>query len=162
MRVTLEKAVNRGLLYAIVFALMCACTAAHRERFPDLERASRDIVAVLSSNGSLDRYRAAAAQFSAALSSASASSAEGRRRLDEYREANKGLQDILAVWETKNARQQELLPLSSPLASRLAKEWDLPVNTNEPPSIYASEAMQTIWTATRTKIEALDEDRSGG
>jgi hypothetical protein len=153
--------VNRPSLgAAFVLATLCACTSTHRERFPTLESASRHVVSVLSSDATLDRYRSAAASFATELEHAAPTTATGRERLDRYRDVNKGLQDILAVWEAKSSGQQELLPLSSPLAGRLAKEWELPVNTNEPPSIYASEAMQTIWRATKKKIEELDNAES--
>lgn len=145
------------LVCSIIAALMLsACTPARRERFPALETAGQNVQQVLSSNGSLDRYRTAAVTFSAAVASASAATSDGRDRLERYRVVDKGLQDLLAVWEMKSTQQQELLPLSSPLPGRLAKEYQLPVNTNEPPSIYASEAMQAIWERTKATLAELD------
>ena len=146
----------RWLFITLVAA--SACTSARTERLPRLEAASHEVKGILTAKGSLDQFRTAAATFSSELARANADvpSSTDRARLDRYGEIDKALQDIVAVWEFKQTRQQELVPLSLPLAERLAKEYQLPVNTNEPPSIYASEAMQTIWDATKQKMDALE------
>ena len=68
--------------------------------------------------------------------------------LAEYEAALKNLTDLQLVWEEKDARG-EMLPIREEVPARIAREYELGVNTNEPPSIYADEAMSTIWKAAR-------------
>src|SRR5262249_30150191 len=71
---------------------------------------------------------------------------EDRAVLAEYEAALKNLTDLQLVWEEKDARG-EMLPIREEVPARIAREYELGVNTNEPPSIYADEAMGTIGKA---------------
>lgn len=73
--------------------------------------------------------------------------------LAEYEAALKNLTDLQLVWEAKDARG-EMLPIREELPARIAREYELGVNTNEPPSIYADEAMGTIWQRARKHLRA--------
>lgn len=68
--------------------------------------------------------------------------------LAEYEAALKNLTDLQLVWEEKDARG-EMLPIREEIPARIAREYELGVNTNEPPSIYADEAMAAAWKAAR-------------
>ena len=66
----------------------------------------------------------------------------------------KALTDLELVWEEQDKRDVEMLPIREALPARLAREYDLPVNTNEPPSIYTEEARRTIWETARRHLGA--------
>ena len=48
-----------------------------------------------------------------------------RAVLAEYEAALKGLTDIQLVWEEKDARGSDMLPISEELPARIAREYDL-------------------------------------
>src|SRR5262249_27628208 len=78
----------------------------------------------------------------------------GRAALAEYQAALKSLNDLELVWEAKDTQAREMLPIREEPTGRIAREYDLPVNTNEPPSIYADEAMGMIWQAALKHLRA--------
>jgi len=82
--------------------------------------------------------------------------------LKEYDAALKGLTDIQLVWEAKETRGSDMLPIREELPARIAREYDLGVNTNEPPSIYADEALQAIWKAARGHLRAASQSLDFG
>jgi hypothetical protein len=75
-----------------------------------------------------------------------------RSVLAEYDAALKGLTDIQLVWEDKDARGSVMLPIREQLPARIAREYDLAINTNEPASIYADEALSAIWVAAKAHL----------
>jgi hypothetical protein len=50
-----------------------------------------------------------------------------------------------------------MLPIREELPARIAREYELGINTNEPPSIYADEALQAIWKAARGHLRAASQ-----
>jgi hypothetical protein len=99
----------------------------------------------------LPQYRELLAAYATEVSGVGtrATNSHERAVLAEYEAALKGLTDLRLVWEAKDARGSDMLPIREELVARIAREYDLGVNTNEPPSIYADEAMAAIWSAAR-------------
>jgi hypothetical protein len=138
--------VNRGILCLFVLISLVACRTVDRRAFRDVERASRAVQAAIDGKASLPRYRELLNAYATALSTVrpQVTRAQDRAVLAEYEAALKNLTDLQLVWEEKDARG-ELLPVRDEVAARIAREYELGVNTNEPPSIYADEALGTIW-----------------
>ena len=139
---------NRCILSLFVLISMSACRTVDRRAFQDVERASRAVQTAIDGKAGLARYRELLSAYAAALSTASSrvTRAEDRAVLAEYEAAFKNLTDLRLVWEEKDARG-EMLPIREEVPARIAREYELGVNTNEPPSIYADEAMGAIWQA---------------
>jgi len=109
-------------------------------------------------DGKADRlqYRQLLARYATELSSVAplVKSSRGEKALAEYQAAFKGLTDLDLVWEEKDTRGLEMLPIREALPARIAREYELGVNTNEPPSIYAGEALATIRETARRHLRA--------
>ena len=150
---------HRTFVWVAIATALMACQPVSTAQFDRLDAAGRGVRSAIENKAGLEGFRKAVDAFSAELATTAADASAGsdRARLDRYREIEASLKDIVLVWEEKNATQKELMALATPLASRLQKQYDLPVNTNEPPSIYASEAMQMIWDAQKKKMETLAE-----
>jgi len=148
--------VKRHLLW--VFLLICAiaCTGVERRTFQGVERASKAIEAALDGKPTLPQYRELLRAYSTELSGirAGVTTSRGEAVLAEYDAALKGLTDIQLVWEAKDARGSDMLPIREELPARIAREYDLGINTNEPPSIYANEALAAISEAARGHLRA--------
>ena len=143
-----------------LLAAVAACGRVNQRAWEDINRAGHRIEPAVASKSTLADYRAAVAEFSAALDAVKSQELSARdqalvQRYDEFRHS---LDDIRLVWEEREARQKELLPIAEPLPGRLQKEYGLPVNTNEPPSIYATEARNLIWESAKKKLEAIHAD----
>jgi hypothetical protein len=124
--------------------------------FDPVERASKAIQTAIDGKAARPRYREVLGAYTVELSGVRprVTSSRGRAALAEYEAALKSLGDLDLVWEQKDTRGLEMLPIREELPGRLAREYDLPVNTNEPPSIYADEAMSTIWRTTQKHFRA--------
>jgi hypothetical protein len=136
-----------------VFLLFCvaACTELDRRTFLGVERASKAIHTALDGKATLAQYRELLNTYSTELSGIRSRAANSTEQtvLSEYEAALKGLTDLQLVWEAKETRGSDMLPIREELPARIAREYDLGVNTNEPPSIYADEALQAIWQRAR-------------
>jgi hypothetical protein len=142
-----------GSSVLLMAALASGCTRVDRQLFTGLDRTSQAILAEVPKVG-LERYRELTTSYTNELTAAHAraqTSAE-RAALEPYDSAQTGLKDILAVWSAKDTTQSDMLPVRDEMAGRIAKTYGLPVNTNEPPSIYAGEAMQIIWDSTKARL----------
>jgi hypothetical protein len=148
--------VNRLFLCFFLVVASSACRGLERQHFRGLDAAGRAIDTAVAAKSDLARYRQLLGAFSTELSGARtrAVTAEEKTVLAQYESAHTALTDILLIWEAKEARGSDMLPIREPLPERIAREYALGVNTNEPPSIYASEAMQTIWAAARTRLDS--------
>lgn len=148
------------MLYCGLVVMLAACSTANRHRFEPISRAGRQVESVITRNGGLAQYRPALTTFASAIDTVRAQPLSSRDQavIDRYEAIKLRLDDIRLVWEEKEARQQELLPLAEPLPARLQKTYALPVNTNEPPSIYASEAKQIIWAEAKKELDAISPD----
>jgi hypothetical protein len=124
--------------------------------FDAVERASKAIQTAMAGKAARLQYRQLWGAYMLELSIVEprVTSARGRQALAEYEAALKGLTDLDEVWEAKDTSGSELLPIRDELAGRVAHEYALPVNTNEPPSIYADEAMQASWQAAQKHLRA--------
>ena len=107
----------------------------------------------------LPQYRELLSAYTAELAGLRTRATNTRERavLAEYEAALKGLTDIQLVWEEKDTRGSDMLPISEELPARIAREYDLGVNTNEPPSIYADEALAAIWNSSARASDERDE-----
>lgn len=148
---------RRAFVWLWLLLATASCASADPRAFDDVKQAARQVTAVVTARGSLAQFAGAVARFSTAIDQLKAKplSSKERSLAAEYEGVRQSLDDIRLVWEEKEKRQQELLPIAEPLPARLQKTYDLPINSNEPPSIYASEARQMIWDGARTKLEAL-------
>lgn len=144
---------NRCILCLFVLIFSSACRTADRRAFQDVERASQAVQSALDGKASLSRYRELLSAYAVALSTVSprVTQADDRAVLAEYQAALKNLTDLQLVWEEKDARG-EMLPIREEIPARIAREYELGINTNEPPSIYADEAMAAIWKAARGRL----------
>ena len=149
----LRKAVAAAIVASVAAA---GCTRIDRRIFEGLVRQSKSIEDQVPAKVDLARYRDLVNGMSDELAGATARAhTRGERAvLAEYDTALTGLKDILAVWEAKDRSRSDLLPIRDAMPARIAREYNLAVNTNEPPSIYASEAMQAIWATTKPRLEA--------
>jgi hypothetical protein len=148
--------VNRRLLCAFLLISTSACGLSDRRTFRGVERASQAIQSAVDGKAALPRYRELLRMYAAELSVAGprVTNSGGRAALAEYQAALKSLNDLELVWEEKDTHTREMLPISEQPAGRIAREYDLPVNTNEPPSIYVDEAMTAIWQAALKHLRA--------
>jgi len=151
--------VKRHLLCVFLLIWASACTGRDRRTFPGVERASKAIQAALDSKPSLPQFRELLSVYSMELTGIRARVANAREEavLKEYDAALKGLTDMQLVWEAKESRGSDMLPIREELPARIAREYELGINTNEPPSIYADEALQAIWKAARGHLRAASQ-----
>jgi hypothetical protein len=152
--------VNRRFWSVFLLISAFGCRGLSRTTFQPVETASRAIEA------DLDRKPEPKAELThySELLNACAGALDGARErvrtpreqavLGEYEAALKALTDIGLIWEERRRRGTELLPLREEAVGRLVREYDLPVNTNEPPSIYATEAVAAARDAARAHLRA--------
>lgn len=142
---------KRHLLCVFLLIWVSGCTGLDRRAFLGVERASKAIQAALDGKTALPQYRELLSTYSTELSAVHARATNSREQavLAEYDAALTGLIDMRLVWEEKDARGSDMLPIREELPARIAREYDLGVNTNEPPSIYATEALRAISQAAR-------------
>jgi hypothetical protein len=145
--------VNRCIVCLFVLISLVACRTVDRRAFRDVERASSAVQTAIDGKAGLPRYRELLNEYAAALSTVRprVTHPADRAVLAEYEAALKNLTDLKLVWEEKDARG-EMLPIREEVPARIAREYELGVNTNEPPSIYADEAMGTISQAARQHL----------
>jgi hypothetical protein len=119
-----------------------------------VERASKVIQTSLDGKATLAQYREQLSTYSTELTGIRARVADARDQavLKEYDAALKGLTDLQLVWEAKETRGSDMLPIREEFPARIAREYDLGINTNEPPSIYADEALQATRQAARKHL----------
>jgi hypothetical protein len=143
--------VKRHLMCVSLLIWAVACSGVDRRSFQGVERASQAIQTAIDGKATLPQYRQLYATFSSELSTVKAHASNARERavVAEYEAAMKALTDLQLVWEDKDARGSDMLPIREELPARIAREYNLGVNTNEPPSIYAGEALQAIWQRAR-------------
>ena len=154
---------NRRILCLFVLISLSACRTVDRRAFQDVERASRALQTAIDGKTGLPRYRELLNAYVVALSAVDAhvTRADDRAVLAEYQAALKNLTDLQLVWEEKDARG-EMLPIREDVPARIAREYELGVNTNEPPSIYADEAMAAIWQAALKHLHAASRALGSG
>lgn len=150
---------TRLLTPIFLLALASACGRIDRQAFQELDKAGRAVAVALEGRTALPRYRQLMAVYSAELIAARRKirSSGDRALLTEYEAAGSTMQDLLAVWERRDEHDTELLPIAEELPARLKVEYDLPVNTNAPPSIYASEAMRAMADSARARLQQASE-----
>jgi hypothetical protein len=155
--------VNRCILCLFVLISLVGCRTVDRRAFRDVERASRAVQAAIDGKAGLARYRELLNAYETALSTVRPRMTRSGDRavLAEYEAALKNLTDLRLVWEEKDARG-EMLPLREKVPARIAREYELGVNTNEPPSIYADEAMAAIWKAALKHLRAASQALGSG
>ncbi|MDR1990924.1 MAG: hypothetical protein LBQ09_11930 [Acidobacteriaceae bacterium] len=125
--------------------------------FDAVDHAAKTLEAAMNQKPDLPRYRELYTAFAGELDKATPAAHSSRERdaLTQYERARAGLRDILFIWEEQTSRKAELLPIDNALFGRVQKEYDIPVNTNEPPSIYGSEAIRMIWESTKQRLDAI-------
>lgn len=148
---------RRALVFLLTF-LFAAC-GIDRQLFQPVDLAAREIIVALGAEAPPARLRELRVALGAAVNAVEplANSSAERALAADFKSAGAALDDLLAVVELRETTGNELLPVSNPLAARVWKAYDLPVNTNEPPSIYASEAAREIQTVVRTKLAAASD-----
>jgi hypothetical protein len=151
--------VNRHTLCAFLLIFATACRGVDGRAFAGVDRASSAVRAAVDSKAPLAQYRERLSVFSAEVSALRPHVATPRERAiaAEYEAALKSLTDFELVWEEREARGSDMLPIREPLPARIAREYQLGVNTNEPPSIYADEALQAIWDAAQGHLRAAHQ-----
>ena len=145
---------KRHFLCVFLLIYVTACTGLDKRTFLGAERASKALQAALDGKATLAQYRELLSSYSTELTGIRARVATPRDEavLKEYVAALKGLTDLRLVWEAKETRGSDMLPIREALAARIAREYDLGINTNEPPSIYADEALQATRQAARKHL----------
>jgi hypothetical protein len=155
---------------AIVVAsfLVGACAsggALDRERFEGVRGAGQAIRESIGANAKLPRYQELLVRYADELSKLKKAGTEGKEKalVEQYSAIYAQLEDIRLVWEARStyAAETDRLPLSDPLSARLAEQYRLPVNTNEPPSIYATEALNAIWSAAKESLDGANSALDG-
>jgi hypothetical protein len=149
---------RRRVPFAFFLLLLTAC-GIDPQKFQSVDLAGREIIVALNTDTSPGRLRELRAAFGSALQAVEplASSNAERTLTADFRSAGAALDDLLAVLDLRITTGTELLPVSNPLAERVWKAYDLPINTNEPPSIYASEAVREIQAGVRAKLAAASD-----
>jgi len=146
--------VNRYLLCVFLLISAAACRGADRRTFSGLEQASRALQPALAGNTTVATYRDLLNSYATELSAVRGHVTNSRERaiLAEYDAAMKPLTDMRLVWESKEAGS-EMLRVADEVPARIAREYELGINTNDPPSIYATEALHAIATSARQHLE---------
>jgi hypothetical protein len=147
--------VKRHSLCVFLLTLAIACQRVDRRAFQDLERTAKAIQTALDGTTTVAAYRELLNTYSAELATlhGQVTKTADQAVLTEFDLALKGLTDLRLVWDEKDARQSDMLPIREELAGRIAREYGLGVNTNEPPSIYANEALHAIWERAKEHLE---------
>lgn len=147
----------RASLPVLLIVLAAGCGGSLHV-FDPVDHAGRSLETEMNQKPDLARYRTLYSDFAGALDTAKAKARSDRELevLKQYEDVRAGLRDILFIWEEKTSRNVELLPVENALFGRVAREYSVPVNTNEPPSIYGTEAIQIIWESTKKKLDAID------
>jgi hypothetical protein len=155
--------VKRTFLCFFLIAANLACGGVERQRFVRLDEAGRAIEQGISQKADLARFRQLLDAFATELAAAGprVSTVREGALLSRYQEAYTGLTDMRLVWEARQARGSDMLPIREDLPARIAREYELGVNTNEPPSIYANEALEAIWARTREKLATASRSLNG-
>ena len=145
----------RFALLASLFMTALACRSVDQRTFAGVDAAARALQTAMDGTRRLSVYQGLLSTYAKELSAArqSVTTSDERRVLAEYDAALTRLTDLRLVWEEREARRSDMLPISEELGGRIAREYQLGVNTNEPPSIYASEALQLIWEQARSHLE---------
>jgi hypothetical protein len=151
----MRRALRAGLSLLLLATTACAGSV---HVFDPVDRAGRTLETAMTQKADLPQYRTLYSSFAEELDKAKANAHSDRELevLKQYEDVRAGLRDILFIWEEKTSRNAELLPIGNALFGRVQKEYGIPVNTNEPPSIYGSEAIQIIWDATKKKLDGID------
>ena len=136
----------RVLVALLALSCLSACARVNPQRFQPLVESGRAIASALTTGPSLPAFRPLRQQFSTALTTVKPTlqSAAERTIFGEYEVINQRLEDMLTVWTGLMERDEAMLPVGQPLGQGLKERYDLPVNTNEPPSVYANEALVAI------------------
>jgi hypothetical protein len=155
--------VNRCILCLFVLISVSACRMVDRRAFQDVERASKAVQTAIDGQAGLPRYRELLSAYAAALLTVGSrvTRSQDRAVLAEYEAALKNLTDLQLVWAEKDARG-EMLPIREEVPARIARDYELGVNTNEPPSIYADEAMGAIRQAALKHLRAASQALGSG
>lgn len=145
---------------ALLTLTLCAACGLDATRFRELDIAARQLYLALGkpalTPSDLEQARA---PFRTALQARASdiASRQERELLEVYRAADTAAADLAALFERRGSPDNVLLPVSDPLIERIWKTYDLPVNTNEPPSIYFAEAGRAIVDVARQRLnEATD------
>lgn len=137
----------RRLLAALVLApLVTACASVNPQTFAPVIQSGQALVDALRDRPSLPAFRPLRQNYSSALATVRLtlqSSAE-RTIFGDYEVVDARLEEMLAVWTGLVDRDETMLPLAQPIGETLKARYALPVNTNEPPSVYASEALAAL------------------
>jgi hypothetical protein len=149
----------RNCLFFLLAAATLAC-GGPLHQFDAVDRAAKTLEMEMNQKPPLSRYHELYTAFASALdkTTTDAHSTREREVLTQYEAARAGLRDILFIWEEQTTRHAELLPIENALFGRIQKDYDIPVNTNEPPSIYGSEAIRIIWESTKQTLDAIRID----
>ena len=117
---------NRHLLCVFLLISASACRTVDRRAFDGIEHASRAIQAAMDGKTTLlPQYRELLSTYTAELSGVRGRARNTRERavLAEYEAALRGLTDIQLVWEEKDARGSDMLPIREELPARIAREY---------------------------------------
>jgi hypothetical protein len=141
----MASAFGRVLAAALVLSAT-ACAGFDPQLFIPLDRAGRAVAVSLKERPSLPKFRPLRQSFGAAINDVRPRLQTSRERtlFGDYEVIDQRLSEMLAVWEELEERDESLLPVSETLASQLQTRYGLPVNTNEPASIYANEALYAL------------------
>lgn len=155
-----------SLVIAAFTASACASSGAlDRQHFEGVRRAGQAIRESIGANAKLPRYQELLVRYADELSKLkeAATGANEKVLVERYVALYAQLEDIRLVWEARTTRAADTdrLPLSDPLSARLAEQYRLPVNTNEPPSIYATEALNAIWSAAKESLDGANAALDG-
>lgn len=149
------------IAFAAFLAGACASGGAlDRERFDGVRRAGQAIRESIGAKAKLPRYQELLVRYADELSKLKKTATEEKEKalVEQFSAIYAQLEDIRLVWEARSthAAETDRLPISDPLSARLAQQYRLAVNTNEPPSIYATEALNAIWSATKESLDGAN------
>lgn len=144
----------RSFLVTLCLAVATACGGIDRQTFAELDRTGRALAVAFAGKPNLPAFRTLQQQFAAALGTAKprAQSSGDRTQISDYEAVDALLREMLVLWVGRDEHDAELLPVADELPGRLLKRYDLPVNTNEPTSIYASEALRALRDDVTTRL----------
>ena len=136
----------RGLVAAVLMLSATACAHFNPALFTPLDRAGREIAGVMKDRPSLPKFKPLRQSFSTALNDVRprVESARERTLFGDYEVIDQRLGEMLAVWEGLEEREESMIPVTGALGTQLKTRYELPVNTNQPPSIYANEALYAL------------------
>ena len=149
----------RSLLVALCLAVATACGGVDRQTFSELDRTGRALIVAFEGKPNLPAFRTLHQQFSSALGATKprAQSSRDRTLIRDYEAVDALLREMLILWTGRDEHEAELLPVADALPGRLRTRYDLPVNTNEPTSIYASEALRALRDDVTTRLSAASD-----